>query len=530
MTAPFTEHLALLASSPNGVASLRSLVRELAASGALIEQNEADESANEILIRTAKAKKQLGIMPTKPSTGASSSREIPRGWVNTRFEMICLEASTGPFGSLIHKSDYVRGGVPLVNPSHMINGRIVADPDVSVTPLMAATLSAYRLTAADMVLARRGEVGRVARVTADENGWLCGTGSFRLRFTEDISREFMSLLFTCSSSRKYLARAAVGTTMVNLNHGVLASMPIALPPLAEQYRIVAKVDELMALCDRLEARQQDAEAAHTQLVQVLLSSLTEARDAKAFQASWERVAGQFETLFTTESSIDRLWRSVLDIAAQGRLVSGDADTPRVPIAEVLTGDTLNGCSHKPSDAPDGTPILRISAATGSQDFVVDEFDHKWVTLTDVEREKFRLKPNDLLACRFNGNLRFVGAFAIYRGGSSLDPVFPDKLIRFRVNPHRVLADYLRFVMNALPARSQIESLCATTVGNIGISATNLKTVMVRVPTLEEQRRIVDSLSALLSVCSKLKSCLKASRLQHAKLAEAIVAEALTASI
>lgn len=104
----------------------------------------------------------------------------------------------------------------------------------------------------DIVMARRGEVGRAALVESHQNGWLCGTGSFFLRFSSEINRHYFLLLLRSTPLRAYLAGKAVGTTMVNLNHNILKNARLAIPPLAEQHRIVAKVDELMALCDQLE--------------------------------------------------------------------------------------------------------------------------------------------------------------------------------------------------------------------------------------------------------------------------------------
>ena len=119
-------------------------------------------------------------------------------------------------------------------------------------------------------MARRGEVGRAALVTETEAGWLCGTGSFVLRFTSEISRAYVWILFRCPSVRTYLAGVAVGTTMVNLNHGILLKMPIAVPPIAEQHRIVAKVDQLMTLCDQLKARLNQARQVHEHLANALV--------------------------------------------------------------------------------------------------------------------------------------------------------------------------------------------------------------------------------------------------------------------
>src|SRR5690606_27058447 len=103
--------------------------------------------------------------------------------------------------------------------------------------------------------------------------------------------------------------------------------------LAQQHRIVAKVDELMALCDRLEAQQADAESAHAQLAQALIGSLIQAADAEDFATSWQRLAEHFHTLFTTEPSIDALKQSLLQLAVMGKLVPQDPSDE--PASELL---------------------------------------------------------------------------------------------------------------------------------------------------------------------------------------------------
>src|SRR3546814_4398702 len=114
------------------------------------------------------------------------------------------------------------------------------------------------------------------------------------------------------SSRKVLIHSASQTTNIaNISLAKLRPLPFAIPPLAEQHRIVAKVDELMELCVRLEAQQADAESAHAQLVATLLDSLTKASDSDDFAASRQRLSAHFHTLFTTESSIDALKESLL---------------------------------------------------------------------------------------------------------------------------------------------------------------------------------------------------------------------------
>ncbi len=127
--------------------------------------------------------------------------------------------------------------------------------------------------------------------------------------------------------------AGHGVSMVHMTKEKMEKLVVPVPPLAEQDRIVAKVDQLMALCDQLEAQQADADSAHTQLVQALLDSLTQARDAGDFAQSWQRLAEHFHTLFTTESSIDDLKQTLLQLAVMGKLVPQDPSDE--PASELL---------------------------------------------------------------------------------------------------------------------------------------------------------------------------------------------------
>ncbi|MEA9789350.1 restriction endonuclease subunit S [Xanthomonas campestris pv. raphani] len=283
------EHFHTLFTTESSIDALKQTLLQLAVMGKLVPQDPGDELASELLKRIAEEKTSLvadgKLKKQKPLAEIDESEmsfELPLGWSWKRFVELALDVSTGPFGSLIHQSDYVDGGVPLVNPSHMIDGRIVADSSVSLSLEMAKSLDSYRLSAGDIVMARRGEVGRAALVTETEEGWLCGTGSFVLRFTSEISRAYVWILLRCHSVRTYLAGAAVGTTMVNLNHGILLKMPIAVPPIAEQHRIVAKVDQLMALCDQLKARLGEARQVHGNLANALIGqALNGGRESRA---------------------------------------------------------------------------------------------------------------------------------------------------------------------------------------------------------------------------------------------------------
>lgn len=171
-----------------------------------------------------------------------------------------------------------------------------------------------------------------------------------------------------------------------------------------------------------------------------------------------------------------------------------AEYPAVQIGDLLTENTRNGLGGRPSNDPPGTRILRISAGTSRADWVVDGTDTKFSAISQTMATEYALRRGDLLACRFNGNKHFVGRFSIVTDqtlstGDML--VYPDKLIRFRVDPTRALPEYVLLAMNSPARRIDVERFCATTAGNIGISASNLKTVHLPLPPLDAQQTIVD---------------------------------------
>ncbi|WP_273207449.1 restriction endonuclease subunit S [Marinobacter subterrani] len=273
----FAAHFDTLFTTEQSIDKLKQTILQLAVMGRLVEQDAGDEPSIDLLTQIHTRKIALAgdrrIKQPRPLTQLDDTQHsytAPAHWAWASFQDMADEISTGPFGSMIHKHDYVEGGIPLINPSHMVNGNINEDSSVSVSPPKAEELSSYKLAKGDIVMARRGEVGRCALVTDRESGWLCGTGSFVLRFHPAMNRRFILLLFSTDTVRDYLIGNSVGTTMTNLNHGILKKMPVALPPAEEQHRIVQKVDELMALCDQLEERLNQASETRCQLADTVV--------------------------------------------------------------------------------------------------------------------------------------------------------------------------------------------------------------------------------------------------------------------
>ena len=196
------------------------------------------------------------------------------GWEEKTLKEIA-QIKIGPFGSLLHKKDYISGGIPLVNPVHMIEGKIKANHDFSISEDKAKELSNYILKENDIILARRGEVGRCALVSSNENNYLCGTGSMFVRFDKEVDYSFMLLMFSSKMCKDYLEKHATGATMLNINSVIVSNMPLMLPPLPTQQAIVTRLDSLSANIRALEEVLQKIIAECDALKQAMLRQVFE---------------------------------------------------------------------------------------------------------------------------------------------------------------------------------------------------------------------------------------------------------------
>ena len=176
---------------------------------------------------------------------------IPEDWkVKKLGELVSLR--TGPFGSSVHKSDYINGGIPFINPIHIFNGELFPDPDITLSPETVARLSEFQLRTNDIILGRRGEMGRCAVVQDDQQGWLCGSGSMIVRPNSKIVPEFLQRIMSSSYTIAKIEEASVGSTMINLNQAVLFGLSIPYPSLPEQEAIAEALSDADALIEAME--------------------------------------------------------------------------------------------------------------------------------------------------------------------------------------------------------------------------------------------------------------------------------------
>ncbi len=277
-----------------------------------------------------------------------------------------------------------------------------------------------------------GKKGAIGFVPPEGDGALCTSHFFLFDVDHaELEPKWLQAIFTANYLQEQLDAGAKGTTgYAAVRPKNLLAATIPLPPLAEQRRIVARIEALAAkIAEARGLRRQAVEEA----------SILVARS-------------------TAEVLENHYW-------------------PEIALGDLLRENTQNGLAPRPFDSPPGTPILRISAATSRPDAIVDEEDYKYLQVSESDLAKYRLQSGDLLACRFNGNLHYVGRFALFQGRVSEPRLYPDKLIRFRVDTAKATPEFVRLSMNSPKGRARVEAFCATTAGNIGISAGNLRTIV-----------------------------------------------------
>ena len=243
--------------------ALRQKILDLAIHGKLVPQDPNDEPAS-VLLERIRAEKERLIKEGKIKKGKKSAKtsdkphypfELPKGWEWVTLEDICAKFSTGPFGSMVHKSDYVTAnGVPIVNPANIVNGAISSKNIMYISKDKSIELERYKLEVNDIVLARRGDLTKCTIVGNEQVDFICGTGSFFLHLIS-VLPQYFQLVYMSSYVQIILATECVGATMNNLNQSVLSQILFPLPPLAEQKRVVARTKYMLSIITTLDNEQ-----------------------------------------------------------------------------------------------------------------------------------------------------------------------------------------------------------------------------------------------------------------------------------
>lgn len=571
-----TDNLPLLAGAPNGIKKLRELILELAVRGKLVPQDPSDEPASELLKRIAEEKARLvaegKIKKAKPTHEdlAEISYEIPSTWAVASLGQV-VEIVRGITFPASEKSKEPQPDRVACLRTANVQDEIEWDDLLYIRESFVSRHDQY-VEPHDIVMSMansRELVGKVALIGAELKQKTTFGGFLGVLRPVLIEPRFVMALLRTPHARSALIDSASQTTNIaNVSLAKLRPLPFAIPPLTEQHRIVAKVDELMALCDRLEARQADADSAHAQLVQALLDSLTLARDAEDFAQSWQRLAEHFQTLFTTESSIDALKQTLLQLAVMGKLVpQNPSDEPASELLKRIAEEKVRLVAEgrlkkqkplteitdeeKLFDLPAGWVWVKFDHVAANEvnalkagpfgsalkkDMYVESgykiYGQEQVISGDedlgdyyISDQKYKslescaVKPGDIL-------ISLVGTI-----GRVL--VLSEKCKPGIINPRLVklslFSDIDRsFISRVLASPLLKGELAERSHGgtmdilNLGL----LRSVAIPLPPISEQHRIVAKVDQLMALCDQLKARLNQARQVHEQLANALVEQAV----
>ena len=415
-------------------------------------------------------------MEVRPGYKLTEVGVIPEEWASIRLGK-CARFRTGPFGTALHKSDYTNDGIPVVNPMHIVDGGIEPTRTMTITEQAANNLAEFRLKAGEIVIGRRGDMGRCAVVQTLQTGWLCGTGSMIIRCENGADAEFLQRVLSSPQAISAIEDASVGTTMINLNQGTLAGLKIQLPPLPEQRAIataLSDADALLGGLERLIAKKRDLKQA---AMQQLLTGQTR---LPGFNGEWE----------------------ILQVGE---------------IASVRTGP-FGTTLHESDYVQVGTPIITVEHLG---EFGVTRQNLPLVSDQDCKRLcSYALEAGDIVFSRVGS----IDRNALIREEEE-GWLFSGRLLRVRPDKKRVFAPYLSLQFHT---ESFKNSVLAVAVGQTMASLNTkiLRDLSVPMPSIGEQHAI----ATILSDMDAELSALEASREKTRALKQAMMQELLTGRI
>lgn len=532
------------AGSVYGIRKLRELILELAVRGKLVMQDANDESASELLkrIQIEKAKlvaegkiKKTKVLP--PITDDEHPYKLPQGWQWVRLaDITSIRGGSTPS---MAKSEYWGGDILWVSPKDMHDG-VIVDSELKITEKAFKESNLELVPVGSILIVGRSGILK-RKLPAQITAVPCTVNQDIKAVTpiKPLSDRYMQLIFWGNQREILIRDVKQGTTVQSLVYESLFSRPFSLPPAEEQHRIVAKVDELMALCDQLENQHSNAAEAHEKLVGHLLGSLTQSQNATDFSAHWQRIAAHFDTLFTTDASIDSLKQTLLKLAVMGKLVP--QDTNDEPASELLkrykissTASLLVGWSMV-SLGKLGDIYGGATPSKANSEYWVGTIP--WVSPKDMKHfyiDNAEDKVSKAAICETALKLIPAGSLLMVVRGMILAHSFPVALTTSEVTINQdmkallvpeEIKDFLLLYMRAMK-NSFVSLVDRSSHGTCKLISEKLWAAMVEIPPKAEQDRIVAKVDELMVLCDLLKSRIIDARQLQQKLADVMVEQAL----
>ena len=584
-----------------GIKKLRELILELAVRGKLVPQDVNDEPASVLLECIAAEKAQLvkegKLKKQKPLPEISEEEkpfELPQGWEWSRVNELSKQVTDG----VHHTPKYIESGVPFISVKD-IDGKTVSFADCKYISQEQHEEINQRCNPelGDILICRIGTLGRATIVDTSEPFSLFVSVGLLKFFNESLLSGYLHKVFHSPLLlRQYDEIKAGGSHTNKLNLGDIPRLWIPVAPIAEQRRIVAKVDELMSLCDALETQTEASIAAHQTLVETLLNALllpqTAANTASQADVSlerasenslelpvtnsvvkdWQRVAEHFDILFTTSASIDTLKQTILQLAVMGKLVEQASSEARnspdyEPAAKLLARIAKEKAQlikdgkikkQKPLPAitdeeklfelPLGWSYVRLddicfaitSGSTPPKEKFNEETGVPYLKVYNIKNQKIdfyhrsQFVESNHHTNKLTRSILYPGDVVMNIVGPPLGKIaiIPDEYPEWNCNQAIVFFRPLELKLNSYIYTYLISGVFLQSIELIGtagqdnISVTKSRSIVIPLPPLEEQHRIVAKVEELMALCDQLKVRLADAQTTQLHLTDAIVEQAI----
>nr|WP_319553622.1 restriction endonuclease subunit S [uncultured Vibrio sp.] len=553
-----------------GVKKLRELILELAVRGKLVPQDPNDEPASLLLERIAAEKAQLvkDKKIKKPKKLPKIKKEeapfkLPKGWSFSRLEDLCELITKG-------SSPKWQGVSYTENPEDVL---FVTSENVGAFELLLENRKYVEkkfndieprsiLRKEDFLMNIVGaSIGRTALYDIDDLANINQAVCLIRSFPQQVSTRFFLTFFNSLTCVSYMYDKQVENARPNLSMGNISKFVIPVPPIHEQHRIVAKVDELMALCDQLEQQTEASIEAHQVLVTTLLDTLTNSADADELMQNWARISEHFDTLFSTEECIDQLKQTILQLAVMGKLVPQDpSDEPAAELLKRIADEKAQLVKDKKIKKQKALPPI-------SEDEKPFELPNGWEwcrlpDLGELARGKSKHRPRNDPKLYENGNIPLVQTGDVARANGTIltytakynefglaqsqlwpkgtlcitiaaniadtatlgfDACFPDSVVGYTPYDKEIPTVYFDYFIKT--AKENLERFAPSTAQK-NINLEILSNVLVPCPPMQQFPRIVEKVNLLLGICDELKERLKESQMSQLQLTDAIVEQAV----
>ncbi|MDA5557684.1 restriction endonuclease subunit S [Shimia sp. MMG029] len=551
-----------ISEAPDAIARLRRFVLDLAVRGKLVEQDAEDEPASELLVRIDRERKRLHSLseikkPKKLPPIDIAPFDLPSSWVWARMRDV-----TSDRGQEIPSAQFTYIDVSAIDKE----AGVVSDPKV---------LERDEAPSRARKIARKGDVIyscvrpyllNVAVITEDfEPSPIASTAFAILNGYNLVLPWYLWIALRSPFMVECVERDQRGQAYPAINDKDFSLLPLPLPPLTEQHRIVDRVNELMALCDRLEEARVAREETRNKLTAASLTRLTAPETSTdEFPAHAQFALDALPSLTSRPDQIKSLRQTILNLAVRGKLVEQDpkdepASVSLAKIAEARDADASRKSKRarglppasdtEASELPIGwagvrlsdiavsmrygtstkcgadtslVPVLRIPNVSLGE---VTLDDMKFGPLNEREQADLALAAGDLLMIRSNGSLDIVGRSAVVPIEAD-GMAFAGYLVRLRTDVKHVNTKYVWMAMNSQLIRDQIEKPIRSAVGLKNVNLTEFGNLSFWLPPLAEQHRIVAKVDALMTLCDRLEVALTTVGATRTRLLEALLHEAL----